>query len=136
MAHFAKLDENNIVLQVIVVGNDVSQTEEEGIAWCQKFSGHLNWKQCSYNTHGNVYYVGTQIGSDQSKAFRKNYPGKGYFYNVELDAFISPKTYDSWTLDNEKGIWIPPIPRPEEGPGLPIHEWNETSKSWQIKVDF
>jgi hypothetical protein len=40
------------------------------------------------------------------------------------------------SLDNEKGIWIPPIPRPEEGPGLPIHEWNETSKSWQVRIDF
>lgn len=131
MAHFAKLDENNVVQEVIVVGDDVSQTEEEGIVWCQKFSGHLNWKQCSYNTKANIYYVGNQIGPDQSKAFRKNYPGKGFTYNSELNAFIEPKPFDSWSLNTETGRWIPPIPRPQEGPGLPKHEWNETSQSWE-----
>ena len=94
MAHFAKLDENNIVTQVIVVSNvdivDPNTGQEEeiyGIAFCKKLLGGT-WKQTSYN--GNI---------------RKRYAGVGYSYNVALDAFVPPQPYASWTLDNDTADW-------------------------------
>ena len=98
MAHFAKLDENNIVTQVIVVSNvdivDPNTGQEEeiyGIAFCKKLLGGT-WKQTSYN--GNI---------------RKRYAGVGYSYNVALDAFVPPQPYASWTLDNETADWVSPL---------------------------
>ena len=98
MAHFAKLDENNIVTQVIVVSNtdivDPNTDQEEeiyGIAFCKKLLGG-NWKQTSYN--GN---------------FRKHYAGIGYSYNAALDAFVPPQPHASWTLDNETADWVSPL---------------------------
>ena len=99
MAHFAKLDENNIVTQVIVVSNedtsDVNgvEAEEIGIVFCKKIFGNdTNWKQTSYN--GNM---------------RVRYAGIGYSYNAELDAFIAPQPYASWTLDSDTADWVSPL---------------------------
>ena len=98
MAHFAKLDENNIVTQVIVVDNkhifDVhSGLEDEilGVAFCKKLLGG-NWKQTSYN--GNI---------------RRRYAGVGYSYNAALDAFVPPQPHASWTLDNDTADWVSPL---------------------------
>ena len=98
MAHFAQLDENNVVIQVIVVDNkDITDPhtgqEDEifGIAFCKKLLGG-NWKQTSYN--GNT---------------RVRYAGLGYSYNAALDAFVPPQPYASWTLDNETADWISPL---------------------------
>ena len=98
MAHFAKLDENNIVTQVIVVSNvdivDPNTGQEEeiyGIAFCKKLLGGT-WKQTSYN--GNI---------------RKRYAGVGYSYNTTLDAFVPPQPHASWTLDNETADWVSPL---------------------------
>jgi len=98
MAHFAKLDENNIVTQVIVVSNvdivDPNTGQEEeiyGIAFCKKLLGGT-WKQTSYN--GNI---------------RKRYAGVGYSYNAALDAFVPPQPHASWTLDNETADWVSPL---------------------------
>lgn len=102
MAHFAQLDENNVVQQVIVVDNENilnPETNEEnesiGINFCKSLLGEeTNWKQTSYN------------GS-----FRKNFAGRGYTYDASRDAFIPPKSYDSWILDEETCQWEPPQPR-------------------------
>jgi len=99
MAHFAQLDENNVVTQVIVVSNDDItdtngvETESIGVAFCQKLLGaDTNWKQTSYNSNMRVRYAGI-----------------GYSYNAELDAFVAPQPYVSWTLDSETANWVSPL---------------------------
>lgn len=115
MAHFAELDESNIVKRVIVVNNndildkDGNESEVIGISFCKKLLGG-EWIQTSYNS-----------------TFRKHYAGKGYTYDKIRDAFISPKPYSSWTLDEETCNWIPPVPFPNDGK---IYKWNEENLSW------
>jgi hypothetical protein len=115
MAHFAKLDDNNIVKQVIVVSNnellDESgiESEQKGIDFCTNLFGG-RWVQTSYN--GSI---------------RKNYAGQGYFYDSILDAFIAPQPYPSWVLDAD-AKWQPPTPYPvEEGK---FFNWDELTLSW------
>ena len=113
MAHFCKLGVGNIVERVEVVSNDIATTEQAGVDFLNTLYGTRDvWKQTSYN--GN---------------FRKNYAGKGYFYDQEKDAFIPPKPYDSWTLNETTCIWEAPIPYPDEKGKL--YNWNEDNKSWQ-----
>lgn len=131
MAHFAKLDENNIVTRVIVVNNDDikdPETGEEdellGIVFCKRLLGG-NWKQTSYNGK-----------------FRGNYAGKGFKYMPEYDAFVPPQPYNSWVLDTEHFYWIPPIPlpelTPEERDAGSEYIWNEeayqadNTKGWVL----
>ena len=99
MAHFAQLDENNIVTQVIVVGNDDctdangNEVESIGIAFCQKLLGaETNWKQTSYNNNIRVRYAGI-----------------GYSYNAKLDAFVPPQPFAFWTLNNKTADWVSPL---------------------------
>ena len=99
MAHFAQLDSNNVVTQVIVVSNDDTsdsngvESEGIGVAFCQKLMGaNTNWKQTSYNGNMRVHYAGI-----------------GYSYNAELDAFVAPQPYASWTLDNATAEWVSPL---------------------------
>ena len=117
MAHFAKLGIDNVVLEVLVVNNVDTMTpqgeekEEIGVEFLQKLTGHQAWKQTSYNGK-----------------FRKRYAGIGYTYNSELDAFIPPKPYPSWTLNNETAAWDAPTPMPTtEGK---VYTWNEETLSW------
>jgi hypothetical protein len=117
MAHFAKLDENNIVLEVIVIDNSVLldkngvEREALGVAFLIDWSnGHGNWKQTSYNA-----------------AFRKNYAGIGYTYDQPRDAFIAPKPYTSWVLDEETCLWQSPTPRPDDGKA---YYWDEQQLNW------
>lgn len=117
MAHFAELDENNVVLRVIVVGNkdtsDASGVEKEyiGKAFCERLYGG-NWVQTSYN--GNI---------------RKNYAGIGYSYNADIDAFVPPKPHASWVLNNDTAQWEAPTPMPEDGQ---LYSWNEETTSWDV----
>jgi hypothetical protein len=116
MAHFAKLDENNVVTQVVVVANkdtaDADGVEKEhiGAAFLESVLGGT-WKQTSY--HGNI---------------RKNYAGIGYTYNADIDAFVPPKPYPSWVLNAETAQWEPPVPYPT-GVG-PNYVWDEETQSW------
>lgn len=127
MAHYAFLDQNNIVIQVIV-GKD-----EGNMDWEQFYSMQVGYacKRTSYNTHGGIYYdpVTNQPALDQSKAFRKNYAGIGYSYDPTLDAFIPPKPYPSWLLNPENCLWEPPVPCPDNGQK---YNWDETTKSWVL----
>jgi len=115
MAHFAKLDENNVVTQVVVVGNkdtsDANGVEKEyiGAAFCERLLGGT-WKQTSYN--GNM---------------RKNYAGIGYTYNADIDAFVPPKPFTSWVLNNETAQWEAPTPMPQDGK---MYKWDEATTSW------
>ena len=131
MAHYAFLDDQNIVTEVIV-GKDEG---EEGINWEEwygNFRGQL-CKRTSYNTRGGVHYDPNtgQPSADQSKAFRKNYAGIGYSYDAILDAFISPQPFPSWLLNTDSCWWESPVPYPNDGH---IYEWDENTLSW-VRVD-
>jgi hypothetical protein len=100
MAHFAELNENNIVLRVLTLDNSVmindqgERVEQLGVEFLQNLFGQNTiWKQTSYNTHGGIYYIPNtnEVSPDQSKAFRKNYAGIDYSYDLTRDAFINPK---------------------------------------------
>ena len=110
MAHFAKLDENNIVLEVIVVSDADAPTEEAGQAFYRKlFKDETSvWKQTSYNTHGGVHVLG-------GTPLRKNFAGKGFTYDADKDAFIQPKEPDQqeWVLNETTCQYEAPIPMPE-----------------------
>lgn len=127
MAHYALLDENNIVVQVIT-GKDENELDNEGnvIDWEQhysEFTGY-NCKRTSYNTMFNKHLNG-------GIPFRKNYAGIGFVYDEFLDAFIPPKTYPSWKFDYEQFIWIPPIPLPSELPDEGKYwRWSEFNTEW------
>ena len=126
MAHFAKLKVGNIVERVEVVSNDVALTEQAGVEFLQDlYKDRAAWKQTSYNTRGNKYYNadGTEH-SDQSKAFRKNYAGIGFKYDQTRDAFIPPKPFNSWTLNETTCLWEAPVAYPTDGNS---YNWNETA---------
>jgi hypothetical protein len=119
MAHYSKVL-NGLVTQVIVAEAEFFETFVD--------SSPGEWIQTSYNTRGGVHYTETgEPSTDQSKALRKNYAGIGYTYNVELDAFIPPKPFASWILDEETGLWNAPIPRPDGN-----YTWNEDEQSWDL----
>jgi hypothetical protein len=142
MAHFAKLDENNVVTEVIVVSNDIATTEDAGVTFLRNLYKEptANWKQTSYNTKLGKYldYSTTPPteAADQSKAFRLNFAGIGWVWNEEIQGFVEGlQPYASWTLDTSIGMWQPPIPNV----GVPYTEWNETAyqadntKGWEDK---
>jgi hypothetical protein len=116
MAHYCKLDENNIVTEVIVIDNkdtaDANSVEKEyiGAAFCERLFGGT-WKQTSYN--GNI---------------RKNYAGIGYTYQSDIDAFVAPKPYASWTLD-ANAQWQPPTAMPTDGG---MYSWDEATTAWVL----
>lgn len=117
MAHFAKIDENNVVLEVIVVHNNElidetgNENESKGVAFCKSLFGwNTNWVQTSYN--GNI---------------RKNYAGIGYTYDAGRDAFIAPQPFPSWVLNEDNCIWEAPTPKPNDGK---FYSWDEATTSW------
>ena len=123
MAHFAELDSNNVVKQVIVVSNpdtSTAQGEEKesiGIAFCERLLGGT-WVKTSYNAK-----------------IRKNYAGIGYTYDKDRDAFIPPKPYSSWVLDETTCRWNAPVAMPSDaGQGEPpkMYTWNENTTSWDL----
>ena len=129
MAHYAFLDENNIVTEVIVGKNE----GEEGINWEQQYNfirGQI-CKRTSYNTRGGIHYDPiTNIPSlDQSKALRKNYAGIGMNYDAQRDAFIPQKPYNSWVLNEQTCNWDAPVARPNDNN---IYIWNEEILNWEL----
>jgi hypothetical protein len=112
MAHYAKLNENNIVTEVFVGKNE----GEDGVDWEKYYDA----KRTSYNTYGGVHF-------SNGTPFRKNYAGIGYSYDLERDAFVPPKPYPSWTLDEATCLWKAPVSRPNDEK---IYNWNESSLNW------
>ena len=116
MAHYAQIDANNVVTQVVVIDNkdtaDASGVEKEhiGAAFCERLFGGT-WKQTSYN--GNI---------------RKNYAGIGYTYRSDIDAFVAPKPYASWIL-NADAQWEAPVAMPTDGQ---MYSWDEATTSWKV----
>jgi hypothetical protein len=111
MAHAAELDSNNIVLRVIVVSNDL---EPQVAEWCEQTYGG-RWVQTSYNANGNP-------------AKRYNYAGISYSYDAQRDAFIPPRPYPSWLLDDATCQWKAPVPMPQDGE---MYEWDEAAGEWK-----
>lgn len=117
MAHFAELDENNTVLQVIVVHNNELkgangvEYENKGIQFCETLFGHANWKQTSYNHN-----------------IRKQFAAAGYTYDSDKDVFVAPQPYPSWSLDDNSD-WQPPTPMPEDDN---LYSWNEETQDWDL----
>lgn len=121
MAHYAFLNQNNIVTEVIVGKNE----GEEGINWEQQYGSFRGQicKRTSYNTQGEVHIKG-------GTPFRKNYAGIGYTYDENRDAFIPPKpNYPSWILNENTCQWEAPISRPNDGQ---MYGWNEETKNWDL----
>jgi hypothetical protein len=118
MAHYAFLDENNIVTEVIVgLDQDVG-----GIDWEHHygtFRGQM-CKRTSYNTHSGDHSAG-------GTPYRKNYAGIGYIYDAALDAFIPPQPYASWLLDEDTCMWQAPVPMPDDGD---LYTWDEDQQQW------
>lgn len=116
MAHFAELDQNNVVLRVIVVSNDELmdngvESEAKGIAFCKSLLGG-EWVQTSYN--GN---------------FRKNFAGIGFTYDAQRNAFISPKPFNSWVFVEATCTWDAPVPYPQDGK---TYVWDEPNVNWKL----
>jgi len=121
MAHYAYLDENNIVTMVIVGKN-----EDEAPGDWETYYGA---KRTSYNTRGGVYYMPNtnEPDPDQSKAYRKNYAGLGYTYDATRDAFIPPQPFPSWVLNEQSCLWDAPVPYPTDGKR---YSWDEATLAW------
>ena len=121
MSHFAKLDENNLVIFVTVGRQEDDGLEEE----LNARTGDV-YRQTSYNTRGGVHYTDGEPSEDQSKALRFNYAGIGHTYDADRDAFIPPQPYASWVLDETTCQWVAPIAYPAEG----VHVWDEEAGDW------
>ena len=129
MATFAKIGPDSKVITVISVHNDVLkdangiEQEALGVDFLTKLTGHSNWKQTSYNTNSGVHLLG-------GTPFRKNHAGIGDTYDEERDAFIPPKNYPSWTLNEDTCRWEAPVAYPDDGKD---YKWNEETTSWDLR---
>ena len=119
MSYFAKVDENNLVTQVIAIDQDMVDTGNWGTP--------SSWVQTSYNTRGGVHYAPNSNTPDGGVALRYNYAGVGYTYDADKDAFISPKPYPSWTLVEASCQWEAPVAYPDDDT---IYRWDEDVINW------
>ena len=118
MAHWAEIDADNIVVRVLVVADD----KEDGQTYLADELGlGGTWKKTSFNTHGGVH-------SNGGTPFRKNYAGPGYKYDATKDAFIPPKPFASWSLNNNTCVWEAPVARPTDGK---LYAWDEETTTWK-----
>jgi hypothetical protein len=128
MASFAKIGLNNKVIEVHSLHNnelkDSNGVEQEvnGIDFLTKLTGWAVWKQTSYNTSGGVHLLG-------GTPLRKNHAGIGYTYDENRDAFIPPKPYASWILNEDTCLWEAPVAYPDDGKR---YNWNEETKQWDV----
>ena len=129
MARFAKMTSDGVTVLAVHVVNDADttnddgdETEAQGIKFLKKIHGWDYWRKCSYNTRGGVHIL-------EGTPYRKNHPGKGCTYDEDKDAFIFPKPFPSWTLNNDTCLWEPPIAKPDDY-GEVVYHWNESDQSW------
>ena len=133
MASFAQLNNSNVVISVHSINNEVIKDENGveqenlGIIFLKKLWGEDTvWKQTSYNTHGGVH-------KKNGVSFRKNHASKNFTYNSNIDAFIPPKPYNSWILNEDTCLWSAPVIMPiVEWPQIAV--WNENLINWEIKT--
>jgi hypothetical protein len=119
MAHFAEIDSNGVVQRVLVVADEQEDRGQEFLANDLGLGG--TWVKTSYNTNGGVHSLG-------GTPFRKNYAGIGFTYDAAKDAFIPPKPYESWKLNNDTCLWDAPKPYPTDGA---MYSWNEETTNWE-----
>ena len=123
MAHFAKLGRGSVVERVSVVSNDIATTEQAGIEFLQNlYKDRAVWKQTSYNTSGGVHKLG-------GTPFRKNYAAIGFTYDPIRDAFIPPKPFKSWILNETTCQWESRVAYPTDGQR---YNWNEENQTWDL----
>jgi len=129
MAHFAKIGKGNKVEQVVVVANDVLKDENnieqetKGVEFLQNlYKSKDIWKQTSYNTRSGNHKLG-------GTPFRKNLASVGYTYDFTRDAFIPPKPFNSWTLNENTCQWEAPVAYPDDGE---FYSWNEANQTWDL----
>jgi hypothetical protein len=120
MSHFAEINSEKIVQRVLVVEQEFIDTG--------KLGDPENWIQTSYNTRAGVHYAPNSNTPDGGVALRKNYAGVGYTYDTTRDAFIPPKPYPSWTLDEDTCQWEPPVAYPDDGKK---YLWDEDITNWK-----
>jgi len=120
MSSYARIDVDGIVVQVIAIEKDMLDTGNWG--------DPNDWVQTSYNTRGGVHYAPNSNTPDGGVAIRKNYAGKGYTYDKTRDAFIAPKPYSSWELNEDTCRWNAPTPYPDDGKK---YNWDEDTTSWK-----
>ena len=128
MASFAKIGLNSKVIEVLSVNNEMLkdsngvEQEDIGIDFLTKLTGYPVWKQTSYNTHAGLH-------SNGGTPLRKNHAGIGYTYDEDRNAFIPPKTYNSWVLNEDTCLWEAPITKPQDENN---YRWNEQTLSWYL----
>jgi hypothetical protein len=128
MASFAKIGLNGKVIEVLSVVNEVLhdsngiEQETIGIDFLTKLTGYPVWKQTSYNTYGGVHNNG-------GTPLRKNHAGVGMIYDETRDAFIAPKPFNSWILNEDTCLWNAPVAKPNDGE---LYTWNESTLTWNI----
>jgi hypothetical protein len=123
MAHFTKLGVGNIVLAIHRVHNDIATTEQAGVDFLNNlYKTRDVWKQTSYNTFGGVHKLG-------GTPFRKNYAGRNYTFDEARDAFIAPKPYPSFVLNEDTCLWESPVAYPDDDKS---YTWNEETTSWDL----
>ena len=133
MAHYAKMTSDGVTVLAVHVVRDADttndngeETEAQGTKFLKKLHGWDYWRKTSYNTHSNVHKLG-------GTPYRKNYAGIGYTYDASSDAFIPPKPFSSWVLDETTCTWQPPTPRPAPDDDY-LYEWDEDNTQW-VRVD-
>ena len=128
MAYFSKIGLNSKVIEVLSVDNSVlldangNESEKNGIDFLNILTGWAIWKQTSYNIRGGIHKLG-------GTPFRKNYGGVGYTYDEDRDAFIPPKPFDSWILNEDTCIWQAPVALPDTENR---YTWNEQNQTWDL----
>ena len=128
MSHYAQIDTDGTVLQVLVVDNSIA----DGHKFLSETLGlGGTWVQTSYNTHAGVHHSDGTRTPDGGTPLRKNYASIGHRYDSTRDAFIPPKPHPSWILNETTCHWDPPVPRPADGK---IYRWNESTQSWDLKL--
>jgi hypothetical protein len=135
MASFAKIGLNSKVIEVLSVNNEVLrdangiEQENIGVDFLTKLTGWAIWKQTSYNTRGGVHILG-------GTPFRKNHAGIGFTYDEDRDAFIAPKPFNSWILNEDTCLWEAPVSMPtltqEQYDNESYYSWNETNQTWEL----
>lgn len=125
MAHYAFLDANNVVTEVITGKHE----NENGIDWEQYYGEVRNQvcKRTSYNTYGGTH-------NNNGTPFRKNYAGRGYTYDAQRDAFIPPKPFNSWVLNDDTCLWEAPVAVPTDKDPW-VYVWDEETTSWQVVTE-
>jgi hypothetical protein len=131
MAHYALVDENGFVENVITGRNenDILDNNTNWELYYSNIHNPLIAIKTSYNTHGGVHYTDGEPSADQSKALRKNYAGINFTYDEARDAFIPPQPYASWVLDEATCLWEAPVAMPTDGAD---YTWDEQAGDWVV----